>query len=299
MRTLNTSIMHALDLTLEELAFLAPDAAEKNIKNLAQHGYQPNPRRSFFEWISYSGPKGLSAKEAISLQLMYILANGDKPFPKIRTVETELHANEFGLRHSSYGSITLSVPSSNKVALVGTPTLSSSYMQFGIHFGRLAVGDLTAPHLMDDNLLVRASMSVEQFSLLIRGGNAIKAPTALQIVAEGLGDMPPELSPIRVNRINFQAQIQKAAKPFLDALEAIGDTLKLDLSKKASRQALAEAGGKAVVALQAVKKEISAMTVSASEEEAARVQRQFDAEISDRFAALGIENLNAVIPRLT
>lgn len=299
MRSINTAVLSSLDLSVAELALLAPTAIKRHAEHAAKYNYKPDPKRSFSEWLALYGPKGLKVEQYIDIQLMHALATRHKPYTSVREVETKLFAQEYGTHHSSYGSISLGAPSSSRVALVGTSTMSSYFMQFDIQFGQLAVRDGDTPHLMDNMGLIRAAMSVEQFSLLIRGGSGVRAPTKLQVIPEGLGDDPPALSPTSAKRQDFEGAIRQAAQPFILAMKAIAEILGQDLSKKANRVALGEAGKAAQLALTEVQGQISVMTVAASQEETERVQRQFDAEIAERLQSMGIENLSAIIPRLT
>ncbi|MDT8925451.1 hypothetical protein RBE51_21950 [Pseudomonas taiwanensis] len=299
MRSINTAVLSSLDLSLAELAFLAPSAKEQHAKDAVKYNYKPDPRRPFAEWLALDGPKGLKVKEYAHIQLMHALATRQKPYISVREVETKLVAEAFGTHHSSYGSISLGVPSSNQVTLVGTSTLSSHYMQFDIQFGQLSVNTGDTPHLMNNMGLIRAAMSVEQFSLLIRGGSGVKAPTKLQVIPEGLGDDPPALNPTTAKRRDFEAAIRQVAQPFIKSMQAIADILGQDLAIKANRVALGEAGKAAQLALTQVQGQISAMTVAASQEETERVQRQFEVEIAERLHSMGIENLSAIMPRLT
>jgi len=299
MRSLNTTVLSSLDLSVAELAFLAPSAIDRHTEDAAKYDYTPEPKRTFSEWLVLNGPKGLKREEYIRLQLMHTLATRQEAYTSVRTVETKLLAEEFGTHHSSYASISLGVPSSNQVALVGTSTMSSHYMQFNVQFGQLAVNSGDTPHLMNNVGLIRAAMSVEQFSLLIRGGSGVKAPTKLQVIPEGLGDDPPSLTPIVAKRKDFEAAIRQVAQPFIAAMKTIEEILRQDLSKKASRVALGEAGKAAQLALTEVQGQISALTVAASQAEADRVQRQFNVEIGERLQSMGIENLSTIISRLT
>lgn len=299
MRSLNTTVLSSLDLSVAELTFLAPSAIERHTEDATKYDYTPEQKGSFSEWLVLNAPKGLKREEYIRLQLMHTLATRQGAYTSVRTVETKLVAEEFGTHHSSYGSIALRVTQSNQVALVGTSTMSSHYMQFDVQFGQLAVGSGETPHLMNNIGLLRAGMSVEQFSLLIRGGSGVKAPTKLQVIPEGLGDDPPSLTPTVAKRKDFEAAVRQVAQPFIVAMKTIAEILGQDLSKKASRVALGEAGKVAQLALSEIQCQISAMTVAASQEEAERVQRQFDQEIAGRLKSMGIDNLSTIIPRLT
>jgi hypothetical protein len=299
MRTINMSVLSSLNLSAEEVEFLAPKATEQHAKHCEKYSYAPDPKRDFSKWLSLYGPKGLSHAEHIGLQLMHALANRKRGYPSVREIQTQTFEGGYGTHHSSYGSISLGVPSSNRMALVGSSTLASHFMQFDVQFGRLYLNDGKSAHLMHDIGILRAAMSVEQFSLLIRGGDGVKAPAKLQVIAEGMGDEPPTLAPTHSNQKNFEEEVRQAAQPFILVIKSIYDLMKSDLGKKANRVALGEAGKAAQLALDAVKKEISALTVLASEKETARVQRQFDAEVNDRLKTMGIENLAEIIPRLT
>jgi hypothetical protein len=171
-------------------------------------------------------------------------------------------------------------------------------MQFDIQFGRLFINDGQSAHLMNDIGLIRAAMSAEQFSLLIRGVDGVRAPTKLMFIPEGMSDEPPALAHITVNKPDFEAAVRQVAQPFIKVMKEIQKILDLDLSKKANREALGAAGAAAKIALAAVRNQISAMTVSASEKEAARVQRQFNVEIHERLKTLGIDNPADIIHKL-
>ena len=298
MRSINTSVLNSLDLSVDEVAFLAPRAKDQHEKHSALYHYEPDPKRRFSEWLSLYGPKGLAPEQYIAIQLMHTLAHRTKAFTSVREIATQFVDGEFGSHHSSYACIALGSPSSNQVALVGTATLSSHYMEFDIQFGRIYVNHGDTPGLMGDIGLVRAAMSVEQFSMLIRGGDGVKAPTKLQVIPEGLNDMPPQLSHTTAHRMDFENSVRQAAQPFIQVIREISKIMASDLSKKANRVALGEAGAAAQNALDQVKAQISAMTVTAGEEETARVQRQFDAEIRERLSTIGIAKMADIIPRL-
>lgn len=298
MRYLDTSIINSLGLDLAEIEFLKPLATQKHDKACKKLGYDPGERDRFQEWVSRNDSAGLSHKDRIGLQLMHSLATGTVTTESVEQVPTQLYKG-LGTHHSSYGSVGLSIPSANKTSLVGSASLSGYYMEFDIKFGKLDVGDRYRTALMGAEGILRVAMSVEQFSMLIRGDDGMHVPAKLQIKKEGFSDAPPALAPTIAHERSFEAAVRELAKPFLTAMYAVSTAMKEDLAKKSNREQLVRAGEQAQEALAQVKEAISNFTVEAGEKEASRVQRQFNQEIAERLGQIGITNLTDIIPRLT
>lgn len=298
MRYLDISVINSLGLDQSEIEYLKPLAQQQHVKTCKKYSYEPGDRDRFHEWLGQNAPANLTHKQHIELRLMHHLAKGAVAIEPAERVATKMHEG-LGTHHSSYGSISLSIPSANQTSLVGSASLSGYYMEFDIKFGRLDVNDRFRTALMGSEGILRAAMSVEQFSMLIRGDDGMHVPAKLQIKKEGFSDAPPALAPTIAHERSFEAAVRELAKPFLTAMYAVSTAMKEDLAKKPNREQLLRAGEQAQEALAQVKEAISNFTVEAGEKEASRVQRQFNQEIAERLGQIGITNLTDIIPRLT
>lgn len=298
MRHLDISVINSLGLDLAEIDFLKPLAISEHAKACKKLGYEPGARDRFSEWLGQNAPAGLPHKRHIELRLMHSLAKKEVAIEPQEHVATQLHQG-LGTQHSSYGSIGLGNPSANKTSLVGSASLSGYYMEFDIKFGKLDVKDRYRTVLMGSEGILRVAMSVEQFSMLIRGDDGMQVPAKLQLKKEGFSDAPPALAPTIAHERSFEAAVREIAQPFLLAMNEVSTAMNEDLAKKPNRERLVKAGEQAQQALAQVKQAISNFTVEAGEKEAARVQRQFNQEIAERLGQIGIANLADIIPRLT
>lgn len=298
MRHLDLSVLNSLDLDLAEIEFLRPLATQQHAKTCKKYNFPLDENDRFHERLGQNPPKGLTHKQHIELRLMHTLAKWKVAIQTVERVPTRLHEG-LGTHHSSYGCIGLGNPSANQTSLVGSASLSGHYMEFDIKFARLDVNDRFRTALMGTEGILRAAMSVEQFSMLIRGDDGVHVPAKLQLKRDGFMDAPPALAPTIAHELSFEAAVRDLAQPFLLAMNEITAAMEDDLAKKPNRERLVRAGEQAQQALARVKEAIANFTVEAGEKEAARVQRQFNQEIAERLGQLGIANLADIIPRLT
>lgn len=294
MRHVDSYTPALLGLTAEELAFLMPEATARFAEFAAATNYNLydalNDRKQFSDHAASLKTK-TPVMDAITGTLLYgmiypnskLSPNGDVITP------TQLDNDGFGLKHSSYGAISVSNPSGGGCFLVGSSALSQYAKTINFNFATIyddrdAVLDLHADAMRNLEL----TLSSEQFIMMVRGDSGFKTPCGLSIRDGMRNDVPPSTNFDKHDAKDFTAEIDALTKPLSELLDKLSAQIKLGASKKAEYAALVELAHQAAAEYAKVAPAILDIGNAKGAQEGQRAHHQFVTEMNERLGQLKI-----------
>lgn len=299
MRYVNIASLYNLGLTEEEINFLKPQAEKLHQQFCTAHQFSDT--RKFSDNLYTGSSRGslgrLQSRGFVEAEVNYYLSTWSPREVTRGTVEPRFDERGFGLEHSSYGSISVSKPSSNRTDLVGSASLMGYYLDIRFSFCEVNVRDVREPSLFPRNELLTLSLSSEQFFALLRSNNQA-VPCRVQQMMESYTDLPPILYPTLAKAHDYENQLKAICAPLAECMKRFESLVEAGVSKKAERDAVVQVIQEAKDLFDAARLEINAMTGGESRKEILRVERQFEVEMTNRLKSLGLEHLRDQVLRL-
>lgn len=292
MRYVNTSPLHQLGLTDEEILFLQPLAAEKHEAFCAAHNFDKKRKFSdqLYSGYRHSSLSALGLNGVIEAEINHSISTWTLPSADFRNPKTEVDDRGFGIAHSSYGAIAVTKPSGNRNDLVGSASVMGYYLDMRFSFCSIHSHDAREPSLFSQNEMFTCSLSGEQFFTLQRTNNQA-VPCKLQRMTDSYTDSPPVFYPTLANEKAYKQQLTEICAPLTQCLGKLKEALTAGVSKKAEREQVLQILNEAKRLFDNIRPQIDAMTGGESQKEVMRVERQFQAEMTARMKTLGLEHM--------
>lgn len=294
MRYVDTYTPAMLGLTAEELAFLMPEAEARFAAFAAATNYNRedafNDRKDFSNHTSSLKTK-TPELDAIKGTLLYGLLYPNAALSENGDVVTQpqLNSEGFGLKHSSYGAVSVSNPSGGGYFLVGSSALSQYAKTINFNFAtiyddREASLDLHADAMRNLEL----TLSSEQFIMMVRGDSGFKTPCGLSIRDGMRNDIPPSTNFDKHDAKDFTAEIDALTQPLSEILDKLNNQIKLGASKKGEYAALVELAQQAADEYANIAPAILEIGNAKGAQEGQRAHHQFITEMNERLGQLKI-----------
>lgn len=294
MRYVDTYTPAQLGLTAEELAFLMPEAEARFAAFAAATNYNRedalNDRKDFSNHTSSLKTK-TREMDAINGTLLYGLLYPTSNLSENGEVvtQTKLNSEGFGLKHSSYGAVSVSNPSGGGYFLVGSSALSQYAKTINFNFAtiyddREASLDLHADAMRN----LEVTLSSEQFIMMVRGDSGFKTPCGLSIRDGMRNDIPPSTNFDKHDAKDFTAEIDALTQPLSELLDKLTNQIKAGASKKGEYAALVELAQQASAEYAKIAPAILEIGNAKGAQEGQRAHHQFITEMNERLGQLKI-----------
>lgn len=302
MRHVDSYTPAMLGLTAEELAFLMPEAEARFAAFAAATNYNLddvlNERKQFSDHTATLKTK-TPVMDAITGTLLYGIVYRNSKLSDSGEVltPTKLNSEGFGLKHSSYGAVSVSNPSGGCYFLVGSSALSQYAKTINFSFATIYDDRDTALDLHAEAMRnLELTLSSEQFIMMVRGDSGFKTPCGLSIRDGMRNDIPPSTNFDKHDAKNFTAEIDALTKPLSEIIERLAALINLGASKKGEYAALVELAKQAEAEYEKVAPAILNIGNAKGAQEGQRAHHQFVTEMNERLGQLKIgENLSQLL----
>ncbi|MDT8925233.1 hypothetical protein RBE51_20785 [Pseudomonas taiwanensis] len=286
-----------LGLTLEELAFLLPEAENSfeawSQKTEYDRSNKYNRRNPFSTHLEGLRAPSFTAMDAIEGSTLHDLLNYDPAQIQngLMIVETSLDADGLGLEHSSYGAVSVTNPSGANNFLVGANTISQYSKSIVFNLARVDVdrGHEDRPALHSGvGRKLELNLSAEQFILMVRGDAGFYTPCGVQINTGHWNDTPPAMTFDRHGAVDFKAVLEDLLQGVEAELSILRAMVANGASKKGDYAAFVEQSRRISEAYAKVVDEVLALGNAKGAAEGQRAHQQFITEMNERLAQLNI-----------
>jgi hypothetical protein len=284
-----------LGLTAEEVAFLMPAAearfnafADKTNYNRAD---ATNPRKLFSDHVCRFKGDFDGVMDAINGTVLYGLIYSSPDAGEQPYVITPVQVNDegYGLKHSSYGAVSVGNPGGGESFLVGSAALSQYAKTISFNFASVYDD-------RDDRLDVHAeamrllelTLSSEQFIMMVRGDSGFRTPCGLSIRDGMRNDCPPSTSFDKHDSKDFKAEIDALTQPLSDVLDKLREKVGQAVSKKSEYAVLVELAKEACAEYARIAPAILEIGNAKGAQEGQRAHHQFVSEMNERLGQLNI-----------